>query len=74
MTEIHAYRCDICGQIFDDEDDCHKHEMEHNTAKLKDAVVLMDLNGKILPLDDMHTAIEKSYAIYVGCKDAADIL
>lgn len=74
MTEIHTYRCDICGKTFDDEDDCRKHEMEHNAAKLKGAVVMMDPQGKVLPLDDIHTAIESTYAIYVGCKEAADIL
>lgn len=74
MTEIHTYRCDVCGKDFDDEDDCRKHEMEHITAKLKGAVVMMDSQGKVLPLDDIHTAIERTYAIYVGCKEAADIL
>ena len=74
MTEIYTYRCDICGKMFDDEDDCRKHEMEHNAAKLKDAVVMMDYQGKVLPLDDIYTAIERAYAIYVGCKEAADIL
>lgn len=48
--------------------------MEHKTTKLKNAVVIMDDDGEILSLDDMHTAIEKSYAIYVECKEAADIL
>lgn len=42
MTEIHTYRCDVCGKDFDDEDDCRKHEMEHKTTKLKNAVVIMD--------------------------------
>ena len=74
MTEIHTYRCDICGKTFDDEDDCRKHEMEHNVAKLKGAVVMMDSRRKVLPLDDIHTAIERAYAIYVGCKEAADVL
>ena len=74
MTEIYTYRCDICGKTFDNENDCYKHEMEHNVAKLKNVVVMMDSDGEILPLDDMHTAIERSYAIYVGCKDAANIL
>ena len=74
MTEIYTYRCDICGKTFDDEDDCRKHEMEHNAAKLKDAVVMMDKGGKVLPLDDIRTAIERAYAIYAGCKEAADIL
>ena len=74
MTEIYTYRCDICGKTFDDEDDCLKHEMEHNVAKLKSAVVMMDSREKVLPLDDIHTAIERAYAIYVRCKEAADIL
>ena len=70
MTEIYTYRCDICGKTFDDEDDCR----EHITAKLKGAVVMMDSLGEVLPLDDIYTAIERAYAIYVGCKEAADIL
>ena len=74
MTEIHTYRCDVCGKTFDDEDDCREHEMEHITAKLKGVVVMMDSLGEVLPLDDIHTAIERTYAIYVGCKEAADIL
>ena len=74
MTEIHTYRCDVCGKDFDDEDDCREHEMEHITTKLKGAVVMMDSLGKVLPLDDIHTAIEKSYAIYVGCNEAAKML
>lgn len=74
MTEIHTYQCDICGKEFNDEDDCRKHEMEHITAKLKGAVVMMDSLGEVLPLDDIHTAIERTYAIYVGRKEAADIL
>ena len=74
MTEIHTYRCHVCGKEFDDEDDCREHEMEHITAKLKGAVVMMDSLGEVLPLDDIHTAIERAYAIYVGCKEAADIV
>lgn len=74
MTEIHTYRCDICGKEFNDEEDCRKHEMEHNAAKLKGAVVMMDDGGEVLPLDDIRTAIERTYAIYVGCNEAAKML
>ena len=74
MIEKHIYQCEVCGKEFNDEDDCRKHEMEHITAKLKGAVVMMDSLGKALPLDDIHAAIERAYAIYVGCKEAADIL
>lgn len=34
----------------------------------------MDDGGEVIPLDDIHTAIDRYYAIYVGCKEAADIL
>ena len=74
MIEKHIYQCEVCGKEFNDEDECREHEMEHITAKLKGAVVMMDSQGKILPLDDIHTAIKRTYAIYVGCKEAADIL
>ena len=74
MIEIHTYQCEVCGKTFDDYDDCYKHEMEHKATGLKTSVVMMDSLGKILPLDDIHTAIERAYAIYVGCKEAADIL
>lgn len=74
MTEIHTYQCDICGKTFDDEDDCLKHEMEHTASLIKNAVVMMDDGGEILPLDDIRTAIDRCYTIYLGCKEAADIL
>ena len=74
MIEKHIYQCEVCGKEFAFEDECREHEMEHITAKLKDAVVMMDSLGKVLPLDDIHTAIERAYAIYVGCKEVADIL
>ena len=74
MIEKHIYQCEICGKEFNDDEDCRKHEMEHKAAKLKGAVVMMDSLEEILPLDDIHTAIERAYAIYVGCKEAADIL
>ena len=74
MIEKHIYQCEVCGKTFDDYDDCYKHEMKHKATGLKTSVVMMDSLGKILSLDDIHTAIERAYAIYVGCKEAADIL
>ena len=74
MIEKHIYQCEVCGKEFNDEEDCREHEMEHNAAKLKGAVVMMNSLGEILPLDDIRTAIERSYAIYVGCEEATDIL
>lgn len=74
MIEKHIYQCEVCGKEFNDEEDCRKHEMEHTASFIKNAVVMMDKSGEVLPLDDIRTAIERAYAIYVGCKAVADIL
>lgn len=74
MIEKHTYQCEVCGKEFAFEDECREHEMEHTASFIKKAVVMMGYGGKVLPLDDIHTAIERAYAIYVGCKEVADIL
>ena len=74
MIEKHIYQCEVCGKTFNDEEDCRKHEMQHTASFIKNAVVMMDNGGEVLPLDDIRTAIENSYTVYVGCKEAADIL
>lgn len=42
MTEIHHYVCDYCGKIFDDEGDCHAHEIEERMGNLVDGFALYD--------------------------------
>ena len=74
MIEKHIYQCEVCGKEFDDYEDCRKHEMEHTASFIKNAVVMMDNSGEVLPLDDIRTAIDKCYAIYVGCNEAAKIV
>ena len=74
MIEKHIYQCEVCSKEFAFEDECREHEMEHTASFIKNAVVMMDDDGEVLPLDDIRTAIEESYTIYVGCNEAADIL
>ena len=74
MIEKHIYQCEVCGKEFNDDEDCRKHEMEHTVSFIKKAVVMMDDGGEILPLDDISTAIDKCYAIYVGCNETAKML
>ena len=74
MTELCTYICDTCGKEFDNEEDCRKHEMEHTIAPLKNAVVVFDAGGTILPLDDMETAASFSTAIYVKNEEAEKAL
>lgn len=74
MIEKHIYQCEVCGKEFNDEEDCRRHEMEHTASFIKNAVVMMNNGGEVLPLDDIRTAIDNCYAIYVGCNEAAKIL
>lgn len=74
MIEKHIYQCEVCGKEFNDEEDCRKHEMEHTASFIKNAVVMMNNGGEVLPLDDIRTAIDNCYAIYVGCNEAAKML
>ena len=74
MTEIHTYRCDVCGKTFDDEDDCREHEMKCKTAGLEKSVVMMDSLRNIIPLDNWEEAIDKAYFIYIANQEAADKL
>ena len=74
MIEKHFYQCEVCGKEFDDDEDCRKHEMEHTTSFIKNAVVMMDNGGEVLPLDDIRTAIDKCHTIYVGCNEVAKML
>ena len=74
MIEKHIYQCEVCGKEFNDEEDCRRHEMEHTASFIKNAVVMMNNGGEVLPLDDIRTAIDNCYAIYVGCNEAAKML
>lgn len=74
MTEIHTYRCDICGKDFNFEDDCRKHEMEHKTAGLETSIVIMNSSRKVLPLDDWERAINRAYFIFIANQEAANQL
>lgn len=74
MTEIHTYRCDICGKDFDFEDDCRKHEMKHKTTGLENSVVMANSSRNVISLDDLEEAIDKAYFIYIGNQEAANQL
>ena len=74
MIEKHIYQCEVCGKEFDDYEDCRNHEMEHTASLIKNAVVMMNDGGEVLPLDDIRTAIDRCYTIYVGCNEAAEML
>ena len=47
MIEKHIYQCEVCGKEFNDEEDCRKHEMEHNAASMKWSTTPRNLKGQL---------------------------
>ena len=39
MTTITKYVCDLCGEVFDDEEECAKHEILEKIGKYSNDVV-----------------------------------
>lgn len=74
MTEIHTYRCDVCGKTFNDEEDCREHELKCKTTGLEKSVVMMDSLENIIPLNDWRKALDRAYFIYIANQETADKL
>ena len=76
MTENTTYICDYCGKVFDDDDDCYRHEWEHKFESLKNRVKFMkEENGVLIELPLACESIDECTVIYCDGTDKAwDIL
>ena len=76
MTENTTYICDYCGKVFDDEDDCYRHEWEHRFELLKNRVKFMrEENGVFIELPLALNSIDECTVIYCdGTDEAWDII
>ena len=76
MTENTTYICDYCGKVFDDEDDCYRHEWEHKFELLKNRVKFMRVkNGVLIELPLACESVGECTVIYCDGTDKAwDIL
>ena len=50
MTTIIKYVCDICGQVFDNEDDCENHELLEKIGKYSNDIVFLERIRKLFLL------------------------
>ena len=72
MTENTTYICDYCGKVFDDEDDCYRHEWEHKFELLKNRVKFMRVkNGVLIELPLACESIGECTIIYCDGTDKA---
>ena len=72
MTENTTYICDYCGKVFDDEDDCYRHEWEHKFELLKNRVKFMkEKNGVFIELPLACESVDECNVIYCDGTDEA---
>ena len=70
MTVIEKYVCDLCGQTFDDENECKKHEVLEKIGKYSNSVIFFDRDKKIIPLKEVVSTSLEIWGIYVTDKNA----
>ena len=72
MTENTTYICDYCGKVFDDEDDCYRHEWEHKFESLKNRVKFMRVkDGVLIELPLACEFVDECTVIYCDGTDEA---
>ena len=76
MTENITYICDYCGKVFDNDDDCYRHEWEHKFEPLKNHIKFMkEKNGVFIELPLACESADECTIIYCdGSGEAWDII
>ena len=76
MTENTTYICDYCGKVFDNDDDCYRHEWEHKFELVKNRVKFMrEKNGVFIELPLACESADECTIIYCdGSGEAWDII
>lgn len=65
MTTITKYVCDICGEVFDNEEECAKHEILEKIGKYSNDVIFFGWNKKVLSLDKIISGSYEIWGIYI---------
>ena len=76
MTENTTYICDCCGKVFDNDDDCYRHEWEHKFEPFKNRIKFMrEKNGVFIELPLACESVDECTVIYCdGTDEAWDII
>lgn len=70
MTVVEKYVCDFCGKVFEDENECEKHEIWEKIGKYSNSVIFFDRDKKIIPLKEVVSTSPEFWGIYVTDKNA----
>lgn len=72
MTENTTYICDYCGKVFDNDDECYRHEWEHKFELFKNRVKFMrEKNGVFIELPLALESVDECTVIYCDGTDEA---
>lgn len=74
MTTITKYVCDLCGQVFDNEEECAKHEILEKTDKYSNDVIFFGWNKKPLPFSKVVSSSCEIWGIYVENESAIPLI
>lgn len=72
MYEFHVYECEYCGARFDNNEDCHEHEIAHQLEEVKDEYRAFNEDGEQFELNASN--LEDVYFLEVGSARALNLL
>lgn len=71
MTTITKYVCDICGEVFDNEIECQRHEILEKIGNHLNDVILFDGNKRVLSFDTVIASFyDEVWGIYIEDESA----
>lgn len=71
MTTITKYVCDLCGQVFDDENECQEHEILEKIGNHFNGVILFNENKQVLSFDTViASSYDEVWGIYIEDESA----
>ena len=71
MTTITKYVCDLCGQVFDNEIECQRHEIVEKIGKHFNDVVFFNRDKQILSFDTVIASFyDEVWGIYIENESA----
>lgn len=74
MTTITKYICDICGKVFDDEDECENHELLEKIDKYSNNIVFFGQNKKVISFDEVVSRPGVIWGIYIEDENAIPLI
>ena len=74
MTTITKYICDLCGEVFDNEDECQQHEILEKFKSHSVGVVFFDECKNVLTVEQVVRQKYGPWAIFIDDEEAIPLV